>query len=438
MTRKQEFSTALRRFLFSLKLVSIRESAKQRASGELQQLCFLHTYDADHKLLVAPRSEWVDLLAKVEELFEGRVGRKLINWEIEKRICDNLEQPFSKESLKKICEGVYRTALAHYAHAGEALLPLYNVTFRGLPELRLANSHLCTAQPDSLFVLHITRLKEDFPQPEATCFLRIPVTGDHENQERSAIEEASKALAVLRFVSMWRPRANGNLEVRVNPATDVNYFGRRQYAVVFHNPEKPDASPGYTGRLALFHDINAKDVEIAKQLYGLEEINHHFAQTANPVSRQITRALEHYDSGVLAASRYHAVYRYVVSINVAMPTSATKETDLKSQFRNLVEYGGNFVRTLKGDGNKSDTDVQGWPAIIDWAERTFVKFYRLRGQILHGHDISEPVSDEDVQDVRTLAHNSIRLMASLARKFDWKTKSQVKNWFKNPCLPPES
>jgi hypothetical protein len=73
-----------------------------------------------------------------------------------------------------------------------------------------------------------------------------------------------------------------------------------------------------------------------------------------------------------------------------------------------------------------------WDSMVEQAARPFENFYTLRGKILHGNLPLEDLSDKDTEEVRTLAHNVITLMASLAKEFSWQNDKEADEWFKNP------
>jgi len=172
----------------------------------------------------------------------------------------------------------------------------------------------------------------------------------------------------------------------------------------------------------------------------LNAINYHFANSDNPVSVRIIRALELYDSGVTALSNWQSIYRYVASINVALPAlgSKSKGKELVEQLKTLFQYGGKFVGAMKkADGTEYSSDGEPtWEEMVEQTAEPFVKFYALRGIILHGNIPSQVISTDDAEECRILAHNGIRLMALLAQEFNWQSDREAKKWFEKPVYPP--
>lgn len=75
--------------------------------------------------------------------------------------------------------------------------------------------------------------------------------------------------------------------------------------------------------------------------------------------------------------------------------------------------------------------------MVRMTAQPFSWFYMLRGKILHGNPVSDyEISDNDIEDVRILAHNAVRLLAKVSREFHWQTYKEAKNWFKTPDYPP--
>jgi hypothetical protein len=133
--------------------------------------------------------------------------------------------------------------------------------------------------------------------PGENCYFRFQVTGDDESRLRQVEQETEKALMVLRFVTMWLSKTEGTRRIKYNPATYTSVREQGKRYVVYHKLDEPDGRPGYHSDFSSFFAFRKNEIDIALNHYGLENLNYHFANVDNPVSRRIVRALELYDSG---------------------------------------------------------------------------------------------------------------------------------------------
>lgn len=436
---EQEFHAALRRYLISLKPVPPDKPLNGDESGG-SQIRFITTSDGRNLQLATGAKDWFDFLVHVETIFDARIGRAVISWAIDRELerVEERDFPFNEHTIEVICRSVYNQVIPHYQHVGVALVPLHNLIFRDQDDVQLANSVLVAEKPTSELANQLNRLGDRIPDPRNSPFLRIPVSGDQESQRRQAIVEASKSLAALRFVTMWSTKSMGHREIMVNSAADVDFREKGKQRFIYYDPDRLEKDPTLTEAIANQHFLNAKRVGIAKDFYGLDDINYHYGQEGRPISRRIVTALDLYDSGVLASSNWQAVYRYVASTNVVMPTSSSGANDLTEQLTTLIEFGGSYVGTMIRDGTESPPKEEDWDELVRRTAEPFAQFYRIRNDVLHGNEKRHEISDRDVQYVRTLAHNAIRLMASLAIEFKWSSYKEAKEWFRNPTRPPSS
>lgn len=133
-----------------------------------------------------------------------------------------------------------------------------------------------------------------------------------------------------------------------------------------------------------------------------------------------------------ALTNWQALYRYVVSINVVLPHSGSKRKEILKDLTTLVQYGGNYVGTMRREiEGIDDPETITWDELVERTTEPFGKSYTNRG-ILHGNLPLEDLSDDETHEIRILAHNAIRLMAVLQRKFNWKNDKEAIAWFKNP------
>ncbi len=367
------------------------EAIKLTQSGEYHDLCGMTTFtepddETPHSLLV-PIESWQDFLISLDVIFESKINRKLVQRTIRQVVCQLTEFPFTEVMLKDYSKTVFKEIWQHYLLSAEALVPLYNITLEGNVEIPLANAVLCSGNPNSLLAEKAGHsiLETLVSLPEDVCFLQIQVTGDDESQLRQVDLEVEKSLIVLRFVTMWRSRIEGTRRIKYNPASAVTTREQGKRHIIYHKPENPAGRPGFHGDFAQLFYLWRKEIEVAYDHYGLEDLNYHHSNLDNPISRRVVRALELYDSGVQAKTNWQAFYRYIVSINVVLPKSGSKGKVLVERLTTLIQYGGDYVGSMRIGDDDADPESITWEEMVRRTAEPFENFYTLRGKILHGN-----------------------------------------------------
>lgn len=438
MNHELEFRKALTEFLQHAIMVPLLEEEKLTRNGDYNHLCFMTTYRIDDKphCLLVPTICWQSFLIRLRDVFDSKINKKLIQSTLQKTVCRLSEFPFTEESLLNYAETIFQVIWPHFQLNLTALVPLHNIRVEGLAEIPLANAALFSGHQESILA-NIT----DHPRLQdcsEKCFLQIQVSGDSESRLRQVNIEVERSLAVLRFITMWLPRVDEINRVKYNPASSVTMREQGKRHVVYYKPGQSNVRSGFFWESAprLFF-FTRNEIQTAYEFYGLRDINYHFNNSENPISHRIVRALELYDSGVRASSNWQSLYRYVVSINVVIPKSGSKGKNLTRDLTTLIQYGGSYTGSMKVD-DKDDPDTITWDEMVTRTAEPFERFYILRDKILHGNLPLEELSDEDTEGARVLAHNAIRLMAFLARHFNWQTEKEMDRWFRSPQFPPDT
>lgn len=443
MDKKIQFVEALTRYLQHAKMFPLFEEESLTETGEYRHLCFMKTYykegdETPYRFLV-PTSAWLEFLERIDQIFASRVNGKLAHRAIDQVICELAAFPFNDDTLEEYSNAVFEILLRHFELQIEALVPLYNIRCEGVFEMPLANTVLHSGHSGSLLANKISHLDigRDLSELRDNCFLCIQVTGDNESRLAQVELETEQALKVLRFITMWHSTTKGNKRKKVNPANFVTARKTEARQILYHRPDVPTSRPGLHSDIENPLNLGKQGVELAQQYLGLDDLNYHYQNIENPISDRVRRALELYDSGTRALTNWQALYRYVASINVALPTSSSRGNELEKHLETIIKYGGHYVGTMKKDDTLSDPDTTTWDEMVKKTAEPFTQFYMLRGKILHGNPMSEDeLSDTDVEDARVLAHNGVRLLAKLAREFQWENYKEAKNWFNSPSYPP--
>lgn len=442
MDKKSCFQQALLSYFRKTEMHSIRKATELTNRGEYQNLCFMTTFKKENKSyrLLVPMDAWHELLREVDKIFASKINQKLVQRAINHIICGLREFPFRDETLNQFCEDIYSILSNHSELQFEAIIPLYNIFCTDQLELSLANTTLHSGHSASLLAKKVSHPDlldyEDHSDISNNSFLCIRVTGD-EGSRLSQVElESEQALKVLRFITFWQFTTTGNKPKKFNPANVVSIRKTDARKIFYHQPNEPDKMPLWHADIKPPLYFNKKDIADADKHFGLNDINYHCNNVANSnsFSNRVLRALDLYDSGTRALTTWQALYRYVACINVALPTSGSKGDEIKKHLKTLIKNGGNYIGTLKKDAALPTVDVEilDWDSIVRTAADPFSKFYKLRSQILHGNSMTDDdmsMIDGDIEYVRQLAHNTVRLIAKVSRKCNWKNDKEAKNWF---------
>jgi len=452
MDKKKCFYAALKEYFCQSELHPLDEGRKLEETGEYHLFYPLPSYtEKDSKTTyyrVVPTTVEAAFFQQIDKIFDSRIGQQLVSSTINQTIDEFGRFPFKDKKLvidEKFSDKIFETLIWYFESEAEALVPLYNIMCLDNMEMTLANAVLHSGGAQSLLTEKANHsvFKNQFPKMAEEiadkCFLCIPVAGGSENRLEQAERETEKALKVLRFVTPWQSVIKGNKEVMINRASKVSQWKTDWRTVLFDQPDKPKNMPGFNSSIQQFLKTDSQVVDNAREYFGLDDINYHYQNIGHPISDRVQRALALYDSGTRAITNWEALYQYVVSINVVIPTSASEKDKLKQDLETLIRYGGYYyyyVGKMRKDESLSEPEKTTWKEMVKLTAKPFAEFYKLRGMILHGNEMDEDlISNANVEEARTLAHNAVRLFAKLAREFNWKDYKDAKRWFKSPSYP---
>jgi len=386
---------------------------------------------------------WRRFLCDVDRIFEQRVLQLSVSMAVSSYLRRLAKAP--RESIN--CSGTIPSNIEmlfskfdqHYEFQGEAIVPVYVIRFADNQfdanqhlKVQLANAILHAGHSSSLLAQAVNAdgmYSDSVLDVHECAFLRIPVVGDPHSRIIQAQFETENALKVLRFVTEWQYRIEDSERRWVNPAHQVTTWDANQQVILVHVPGVDGVESGQLANQP-WHFIWERSLENAREYMGLDDINFHFAQSGNWLSERVVRALSIYDEGTRAYTKWEALYHYVVSINVAIPTAASKKAILKRDLITLLRHGERYVTSVHGkvlaDSVLSFTESESDTVIGD----AFEQYYQLRSDILHGNEFDAArVNYEVAKQARELAHNCVRILARLAREHQWTTYREAKKWF---------
>lgn len=457
--KKEALKQATIEYLRTLTLIHIWDQPKSRIGIDYQQHCFMHTFTSSEKDgphgLFAPMAEWENYLARVGQIAETRIQRRFIGQAIDAIYQQVSSLPTADADIERFAVQIIEWCNLAYEHSVTAYIPLENIQLKPeIDQIPLADAILYRGWAHSEFANHMSKLPENlcFKVPANVSFLKITVIGDDQSIEDQVAAKTNDALSALRFVCRTNSIIKGTQRVFYNQARDV-----ARYPVI--TPVGHFITVGTTGRVFNRYQTDRTDLSVlrvdTRQLdefrkYGLENINHHFANESHPVSAHILLALQWYDNGLLAVRKRDTLYRLVVCVNgiLSWGTNAISNSrELCRRYKKLLTATAiietdraclDFLGTLSTEQREFDETVSFEEILGVLAEDYATVFKDLydkqRGFILHGYPSNPserfPLTDINVNEARLLAQNALRLMMKLiAEHPDWVTRDAVENWF---------
>ena len=395
--------------------------------------------DIEPQSILVPEKAWANFVACVRDLSNGKLRFTRLSQVIPSVVHENLTypDPISEDALDECVENVHEILERHLQKESAVIVPLYNLRAVGADSHRicipLANSTLYL-QGSSILHGEVpggNERKKDVDRVRDSAVLRILVSGDIESQRALALQEANEALRVLRFVKRWSIKAV-NEPPYFNPASFVSTWRPKAQLLVYFNPEA-EVRVLKTGLYA--HDsatINSDDLDYALRFCGLDDINYHYGNEGHPISDQIVRALTLYDKGVLANTRWEALYNFVVCVNVAVLSGTRNKQHMRKDVETLIRQGKGYNRSHYLDSQLQKSEIKTWEELVTEKARPFEKFYRIRSIVTHGGKFNvNSISETMVLQAREIAHNAVRLAAKLAKENGWKDNGEAKAWFES-------
>ena len=445
MTKRKETYKVLREYLAWIELHPFTSKDDLFAPNDFRRFSIVPDfYDSEEQTshhLVVPHSADATLISAIDQVFESKVKAKAANDAIYHEILNGSEFPFTETDIDRICRSALEALHRLYTLQVDALVPLFNIECGGSFEIPLANTILYSGGSDSTLARSAKSeiLPEDFldKRERNRVFLKVSVAGDNENRRLKAEEETEHALRVLRFVTSWRYVIKGNREIATNKAHLVSQWNPDMRTILYVRPEHATKAMGYEAFRESPMQISEQFVSYARDHLGLDDINFHFRnRVRNSISERVCRALRFYDNGALAHTNWQALYNYVVSIDVVLPT---KDKYLVQDLQTLIHFGNHYVGTFATDESLPDSENEKWSVGSKLTAKQLKEYRILRGRILHGDNrmmqdttlADDEISEKDLSVLRLLAHNALRLFSRLSRKKGWQTKDEAENWFKS-------
>ena len=439
---KNRLASAVKCLLVSANWYDHSKSHEMTMSGEFMYLTYAwQAYycddDTQAQSILVPAYAWAEFVATVRELSNERLRYTLLSQVFSSTVHDRLKCPnkLSEQELQDCVESICEILEKYLLRTSVVVVPLYNVQSESVKSdqvcMPLANTRLHFRGSAVLKgdILGGSETEEEIRSLQDCCVLVVTVSGDRESQRAIALRESGEALKVLRFIKRWKV-AEVRQPPNFNPARSISLWHESPQLLVYYNPEDEDRRlmPGHYAKDST--TIDTDDIAYASQFCGLEDVNHHFSNAGHPISDQIVRALTLYDNGTVASSRWEALHNYVVSVNVALLSGQRNTVRLRQDLETLIRYGRGYTRSGYLDGRLSRTTKESWDEVINDYAKPFEDFYRIRSILTHGGSIDVgTIADSVVLQAREIAHNSVRLIAKLARQEKWMSIAEAKKWF---------
>lgn len=408
--------------------------------------------DPESYCFLAPEEAERKLMDKVDSLFDSLVRPATVRKSLQRVISSTVQDsefvfPFeTDEEEQQYLDKIYELLNPYFDSRCNALVPLYQLKCAYGVEFPLAKAILYAGGSGSQLATTSNdddnHFKDsDSQQIENCSFLKFPVTGDPACRLEQVEREVERALQVLRFTTPWFE----NDKKTYNPAHGVSMWKRSDRVIAYERtPETRVWSPWYAeipNGIFGARNITAETVTYFQKVRGLDDLNYHIKNSdSNPVSQRISRALGFYDTAAQTSIGQVAFSNFVVSIDILLPAKNAKFTVLTGYLRSLVEHGRFYTGEMNLDAELADPELTKWPERVRLTTADFRDFYTTRGQILHGNEeerYKTKISNVQLKKARQIAHNAIRAYAYLARAFNWQSDKEAKDWFKDPCKPPE-
>jgi hypothetical protein len=457
--KQEELKRATIEYLETLTLIHIWDQPQAHIGIDYQQHCFMNTFissekDGPHGLF-APMAAWENYLTKVKQIAESRIQRRFIGRAIDALYQQESTLPTADTDIERFAVQIIEWCDLAYEHSVTAYIPLENIQLNPeIDQIPLADAVLYRGRSDSKFAHHLSNLSDtlDFKVPSDVPFLKITVIGDDESIEDQVAAKTNDALSALRFISWTNTTIRGTQRVSYNQARDV-----ARYPVI--TPVGHFIIVDSKERVFNRYQTDRTDISVlrvdTRQLeqfreFGLENINHHFANESHPVSAHILLALQWYDSGLLAVRKRDTLYRFVVGVNgiLSWGTNAISNSrELCRRYKKLLTATAiietdsphlDFFSTLSTEQREFEETVTLEDSIEVMAEeyaKIFKDLYdKQRGFILHGYPSNPseqfPLTEMNVNEARLLAQNAIRLLMKLIMSHpEWTSRESIENWF---------
>ena len=449
--RKQELESAIKEYLSRAEIYPMSDSWELAQTGDYVMVFGMTPFhkqdDPESYCFLAPEEAERKLIYQIDRLFESQIRAATVRKSLQRAITltdQDTEFIFSfetDEQEQQYHDKIYEYLYPYLESRCDALVPMYQLECAYGVEFPLANAVLYAGDSNSQLATiandddyHFT--DTDSQQIENRSFLKFPVQGDPASRLEQVEFEAERALQVLRFIYPWFEKDGKSY----NPAHGVSTWKHSWRVIVFdRTPETRVWSPWNSAKPNGIHGtqrIGAELLNDAKKYYYLDSINYHFQNhDLNLVSRRFCRAFKFYDIASQTSDADVALANFTISVDILLPSG--KGWELTSYLISLIEKGGLYEGKMTLNKQLSDPNKTGWPERVKLTVSDYKAFYLIRNKVVHGNTMSGFVSDMQVKKSRQIAKNAIRAYAKLSRAFPWENDKEAKNWFKEPCKPPE-
>lgn len=433
MDKYEAFRSEIRELIASIELVPfVVDDVKHETiyTVKLEQ-------DSQTYRLAVTNDVWTFFRASLRKHFEGRIqGLTLKTW-LAFQLSKHSTYPFDDSTVDMLVESVVEKIKEYLDTMLLAFVPVHNIVLSVDEEISLGLVKLLTpkAVEQKLPRESIEKLRDLGAASETTSmnYFQMQVNGDLKYRNELVQALCFDAISIIRFAFPWWESADDESERK---PSKVSIWGESTYSVLSVRPESGEiASTSSEIRLCV---INRDRLDYAIESTGLDYINGHFSGTHADVSMRIVNAIRMYDSAVMSSHRWQAYYRYVVSMEIAIPINVQKEDKFRKALETTIRFGGNYLGTV-GSVPPLEESADFWERfvkhVIELKQNRSA--YQTRGQILHSNFLNIDdfdISLNELEMLRRLAFNVIRLVARLAVEFEWNSIGDAKTWYKNPTL----
>ena len=282
--KRQDFESAVRQFLCDLDVGDPYDGTWYQPYQTFENL-LLRDRSYRPVRLIVPVSAWLDLLKTFDVVFEKKIQTKLTMETVRvfvKAVADSSgnRHPFCDRAIAKHINASYENLYRKFNFQGEMLVPLYNVHCR--PELkdgvRLSKATLYPGHDESLLATSIEESPslKDYYANEINCsYLAISVSGDSESCLTQYERESENALKVLRFIVGGDYVFDENRRKWMNEGRSISlrdYEIQKPILLVPQESRIESPLPRLRGTMSMTNET----VRVAREYYGLEDINYHY------------------------------------------------------------------------------------------------------------------------------------------------------------------
>ncbi len=434
--QKQELGAAIKQYLSQAEMHPIQEALELTKFGDFAFVFGME--DKDLIYFLVPADAELKLMGKIDKIFNSQVGPRTVRSQLNRTVEEIGEFPFStNEKEEKFNDKLFKLLNFHFERQYDAIVPLYQIECSVKFPLANAVLHPSGSQSELSQIANDATNSfrdDDKAQIENCSFLKFRVTGDNDSRLKQVDEETQQALQVLRYIYPWSER-DGKA---YNVSHGVSMWKQSWRTILFQSASSKDSSVPWSSGIppGILHPLSEEIFSYANEWLSLDEVNFHFGNRGrNTVSQRFCRAFQYFDIASQSAEADIALANYIICIDILLPSGNAEE--LTENLMPLIEKGGRYEGKMILNEDLSDPNSTEWAERVRLTVSKYKDFYNIRNKVVHGNTMRDAVSHSDVKQARQIAKSAIRAYAHLARAFNWQTDKEAKDWFKNPCKPPE-